>query len=70
MAQQEVTMKKTWNADDRSQLSPKQRAARELAKRIRKLRWLGEEENARLLQAALAQMPPGESVLLLPMSTD
>jgi len=63
-------MKRTWNAGEPPELSPEQRTARELVKRIRKLRWIGEEEKARQLQASLAQMPPGESVLLLPMNTD
>jgi hypothetical protein len=67
---QEVVMRRTWKAGKPPELSPEQRAARELAERIRKLRWIGEEKKARPLQAALAQMPPGESVLLLPMSTD
>jgi hypothetical protein len=58
------------NAGEPPGLSPEQRAARELAKRIKKLRWIGEEENAKQLQAALSRLPPGECVLLLPMSTD
>ena len=63
-------MQRTANASEPPELSPDQRTERELVKRIRKLRWLGKEEEARQLQAKLSNMPPGESVLLLPMSTD
>jgi hypothetical protein len=70
MAEQEVTMNRTWYANDRPELSSEQRAARDLVKQIKKLRWMGEEENAKQLQATLSRLPPGESVLLLPMNTD
>ncbi len=64
------TMERTWNAGESPELSPEQHVARELAKRIRKLRWIGEEEDAKQLQAALSRLPRRESVLLLPMNTD
>jgi hypothetical protein len=63
-------MRRSWNAGEPPELSPEQRVAQELAKRIKKLRWMGEDENAKRLQAVLSRLPPGESVLLLPMSTD
>jgi hypothetical protein len=65
-----VIAKSRWNAGGPPELSPEQRVARELAKRIKKLRWIGEEKKAKQLQAALSRLPPGESVLLLPMNTD
>ena len=36
----------------------------ELVKMIRKLRWIGLEEEARQLQAALDRFPPGERAVL------
>jgi hypothetical protein len=51
-------------------LSEREHAARVLARRIRKLRWLGLWEEARSLEAILAEVPAGESVLLLPINTD
>jgi hypothetical protein len=54
----------------RSQLPRDERGARELVKRIRKLRWMGMDEEARRLQRVLSRIPPGESVLLLPPDTD
>ena len=47
-----------------------ERAARELVGRIRKLRWLGMEEEARRLEATISRVPLGENVLLLPANTD
>jgi len=69
-SKQRLLMERTANAGEPPELSSEQRIARELVKRIRKLRWIGEEEKARQLQAALSEMPPGESVLLLPVNTD
>jgi hypothetical protein len=65
-----VTHGNMLNAREPPELSSEERAARELVKRIRKLRWLGMEEEARWMQAALSRLPPGESVLLLPANTD
>lgn len=44
----------------------------ELAKLIRKLRWIGLEEESRLLQMAMFRLPPHErhAVLEGPFSTD
>jgi hypothetical protein len=40
--------------------SNEQRASSELVKRIRKLRWIGMEEEAHKLQASLSEIPPDE----------
>jgi len=58
------------NIIERPELSPEQSAARELANRIKKLRWMGIEKEAKSLQAGLARMSRPENVLLLPASTD
>jgi len=58
------------NIIERPELSPEQSAARELANRIKKLRWMGMEKEAKSLQAGLARMSRPENVLLLPASTD
>jgi hypothetical protein len=42
----------------------------EIVRRIRKLRWLGMDQEARKLEATLHVMPSGEHVLLLPANTD
>jgi hypothetical protein len=55
---------------ERGKESREECASRELAQRIRKLRWIGMAEEAKRLQAALSRMPRIESVLLLPMDTD
>jgi hypothetical protein len=47
-----------------------QRTATELAKRIRKLRWMGMEEEARRLQAELSRIENSDSVLAAPHDTD
>ena len=46
------------------------RAARQLVRRIRKLRWLGMDKEARRLEATILRVPLGEIVLLLPANTD
>jgi hypothetical protein len=53
-------------------VTPEQRAARELAKLIRKLRWIGMEQEAEQLQTALGRFPSDKraSVLAGPHSTD
>ncbi len=58
------------NTIERRKVSLEQRASRELARRIRKLRWIGMAKEAKRLQAELSRMPRVESVLLLPMDTD
>lgn len=52
------------------EMSPDERATRDLAKKIRKLRWLGMQEEAKRLQAKLSGKHLAESVLLLPADTD
>jgi hypothetical protein len=47
-----------------------QRTASELVKRIRKLRWMGMEEEAQQLQIALCQLRQADSVLAAPPDTD
>ena len=54
----------------RLELSREERATQELVKRIRKLRWIGMEEEAKRLQAALSRRTCADSVLVLPMDTD
>jgi hypothetical protein len=53
-------------------VSPEQKAAREVVKLIRKLRWIGLEQEARELQAALSEFPSDKRASLLagPHSTD
>jgi hypothetical protein len=58
------------NTIERPELSSEESAARELAKRIKKLRWMGMEKEAKSLQATLARMSRPENVLLLPANTD
>ena len=54
----------------RLELSPEERVTQELVKRIRKLRWIGMEEEAKRLQAALSGRTSADSVFVLPMDTD
>jgi Arc/MetJ family transcription regulator len=42
----------------------------ELVKRVRKLRWAGEEEEAEKAQRALGEQTPNDSVLAMPRETD
>ena len=53
-------------------VSPEQKAAREVVKLIRKLRWIGLEREAKELQTALSEFPSDKraSVLAGPHSTD
>jgi hypothetical protein len=46
------------------------KSARELVKRIRKLRWMGMEEEAQRLQAALRRIEDTDCVLAAPRDTD
>jgi hypothetical protein len=52
--------------------TPEKKAAREVVKLIRKLRWIGLEREAEQLQTALSGFPPDkrESLLAGPHSTD
>ena len=47
-------------------VAPEQRRTTDLVKRIRKLRWIGMEEEAARLQLALAFFPSAERAILLP----
>jgi hypothetical protein len=49
-----------------------QQASSDLVKLVRKLRWIGLDDEARCVQSALCTIPPEEraSVLSLPNSTD
>jgi hypothetical protein len=49
-----------------------QRASNKLVKLIRKLRWMGMEEEAERVQMELAQrgVPPADSVVAVPRETD
>jgi len=51
---------------------PEQGRVADLVKRIRKLRWIGMEEEAAKLQLALARLSPAEraAVLMAPCDTD
>jgi hypothetical protein len=55
---------------ERPNVSFRQECERELVKRIRKLRWIGKEDEARRLQAALVGRTLAECVLPLPVDTD
>ncbi len=51
------------------QVSARQRAENELVKRIRKLRWIGMDDEAQTLQRALDPQE-ADSVLAMPCDTD
>ena len=53
-------------------VSAEQRASNEIIKLIRKLRWIGMEDDAHHLQLAMCGLPPHErcAVLAGPLSTD
>lgn len=51
-------------------VAPRQRAAADLIKQIRKLRWIGMAEEADQLQLALARIPAENRVLAEPLETD
>jgi hypothetical protein len=53
-------------------VTPEQRAAREVVKLIRKLRWIGLETEAEQLQLVLSEFPADKRASLLagPHSTD
>ena len=53
-------------------ITPEQKAAREVVKLIRKLRWIGMEREAEQLQTALSGFPSDKRASLLagPHSTD
>jgi hypothetical protein len=45
-------------------VAPDQRRVADLVKRIRKLRWIGLEQEAAKLQLALARLPPSERAIV------
>ena len=53
-------------------VSPEQKSAAELVKRIRKLRWMGMEDEAHLVQVELASrgLVPAVPVIAIPRDTD
>jgi hypothetical protein len=52
-------------------VAPEQRRVADLVKRIRKLRWIGMEQEAAKLQLALSCFPPNERAMVLaPRDTD
>jgi hypothetical protein len=53
-----------------SDVSYPQSASADLVKRIRKLRWIGMDEEADQLQILLSSMPPEHRVLVEPPDTD
>ena len=53
-----------------SELLAEQRASNELIKRIRKLRWIGMEDEARKVQSSLRSIPSRDPVLAGPRDTD
>ena len=59
-------------ANEHNPLATPQRLSEDIAKLIRKLRWLGLEDEARSLQMAASTLPPDErgTVSLGPFSTD
>jgi hypothetical protein len=56
--------------DERVDVSLDQRAVTDLVKRIRKLRWMGMEEEARQILTASLQLLSRNSVLYEPPDTD
>jgi hypothetical protein len=51
-------------------VAPEQRRTADLIKHIRKLRWIGMEQEAAKLQLALACFPPAERAILLASPRD
>ncbi len=56
--------------DERPVVSPRQQTSEELVKRIRKLRWIGMEEEAKRLQIVLQSFPAENCILAEPQDTD
>jgi hypothetical protein len=52
------------------EVSSEQQTASQLVKRIRKLRWMGMEDEAKRLQSALDRIEHEECVLAAPRDTD
>lgn len=60
----------TLSPEHPSDVSGEQKSARDLVKRIRKLRWMGMEEEAERLQVALRRIEHTDCVLAAPRDTD
>lgn len=56
--------------DECLDVSAEERRTRELVKRIRKLRWMGMEEEAEQLQSKLPPVLPGEVLIAGPRDID
>jgi hypothetical protein len=67
-----MAMKRAQLAHRVVDVTPEQKAAREVVKLIRKLRWIGMEQEAEQLQTALSGFPSDKRASLLagPHSTD
>jgi hypothetical protein len=55
---------------ERPDVSVGERTARDLVKRIRKLRWMGMDEEARQMQLVLRRIEPEDALLAGPCDTD
>ena len=55
---------------ERPDVSVEERTARDLVKRIRKLRWMGMDEEARQMQLVLRRIEPEDALLAGPYDTD
>jgi hypothetical protein len=66
------TMKTLLDEEMIPDVPPEQRRVADLVKRIRKLRWLGMEQEAAKLQLVLARLSPAERAVVLtaPCDTD
>ena len=64
-------MEASFEAEVIPDVAPEQRRLVDLMKRIRKLRWLGMEQEAAELQRALTRVPPeGAIIMASPRDTD
>jgi hypothetical protein len=66
----ECTLKLISRQQQPPEASVTENAKNELVKRVRKLRWVGEEEEAEKAQRALGEQTPSDSVLAMPRETD
>ena len=51
-------------------LSPEEQVSSDLANRIRKLRWMGMQQEAEQLQMMLRRVPHTDCVIVVPRDTD
>ena len=61
----ETLMQTSHSIPELLDISPEQRASTNLVKLIRKLRWIGMEEEAHQLQVALSRFPPEQTGIVL-----